>query len=398
MNKPPRFPSRQLILSLVWLVLCVNLMAAHCAGPMPPLPAPPAGESLQIAVLSPTSGEMATFGRSLRNGIQLALDQWNQRGGARGARLEARLYPTDCTYNSGQQALRQAQADGIQLVIGPLCTEAALAAAVQADAAQLLLIAPTATHPLVTVSPQGQTRPTVFSTAMAPAWQGAAAARFARQQLQADTAALLTNSQDHYFAELARAFGQTFTATGGTIPYSAEVGPAPLDFSSHITASRQAGAQLIYLPATASAASTAATQLSQLAAGGPAAGLSLLGNDTWDAAVPVADGAEIYAPVHFTLLQPDESLQAWAELYRATYASTPDTLAALGFDAANLLAQALNQTADASPAQVAATLEKIEARGLGGPFRFDAQHTPQKPVPFIKTGQGERVFAGLVMP
>lgn len=399
MNNRPRSPHRQLIFSIAMLLLGLSLMAAQCGGSTPPLPTPLVNQPLPIAILAPASGELATFGRSLRNGVQLALDQWNQRGGVRNMRLEGRLYPTDCTFNSAQQALQKAQADGIQLVIGPLCTEAALGAAVQADAAQLLLITPTATHPLVTVTPQGQTRKTVFSAAMMPAWQAAASARFARQQLKADTAVLLFNSQDHYFASLAQNFNRTFTNSGGIIAYSAEIGSAPLDFSRHMSASRQAGAQFIYLPTTAATAGVAAAQLSQLSQTGQVTGLSLLGSDTWDSPqLEASTAATSYIPTHFTLLQPADSVQTWGALYKATYAVAPDTLAALGFDAANLLAQALNQSPDASPAQVAATLENIEAQGLTGPFRFDAQHTPLKPVPFLKIEQGQVSFAGLITP
>lgn len=402
MKNPPHLPQRQLILGIAALLLGLNLVAAQCAGPtppMPPLPPTPATSPLQIAILSPTSGELATFGRSLRNGVQLALDQWNQHGGANSTRLEARLYPTDCSYASAQQALQQAQADGIQLAIGPLCTEAALGAAVKADTAQMLLISPTATHPLVTVSAEGQTRKTVFATAVMSAWQGAASAQFARQQLRANAAALLFNPQDHYFSALADAFSRAFTAHGATIAYRADVGPATLNFTDHITASRQAGAQFIYLPTTAATASTAAAQLQQLAQTGQVTGLLLLGSDTWDTPqLEASTAAASYIPTQFTLLQPDQSVQAWATLYKATYAMAPDTLAALGFDAANVLAQALNQAPDATPAQVAATLETITARGLTGPYRFDAGHTPLKPIPFLKVEQGQFTFAGLVTP
>ncbi len=154
------------------IVVSILLLAAQCQSsfnsPLP-LPTPPSGTTIRIALLSPTTGELNTFGRLLRNGSIMAFDEWNERGGLLHHRIEWVIYDTRCQFDSARQTTEQVVADGFNLMIGPLCTESAIAAAIVAEQAGVLLISPTATHPLVTVDRQGHTRATVFR--VAETWQ-----------------------------------------------------------------------------------------------------------------------------------------------------------------------------------------------------------------------------------
>src|SRR6185295_7210124 len=74
----------------------------------PALPPPVTGPTLRIALISTTAGELATFGRTLRNGIMLAFDEWNSRGGVLGQKVEGIVYDADCTFGAAQRAAQQA--------------------------------------------------------------------------------------------------------------------------------------------------------------------------------------------------------------------------------------------------------------------------------------------------
>ncbi len=43
---------------------------------------------LKVALLAPFSGDTAAFGAPTRNGMQMAIDEWNQSGGQLGRRIE----------------------------------------------------------------------------------------------------------------------------------------------------------------------------------------------------------------------------------------------------------------------------------------------------------------------
>lgn len=358
---------------------------------LPPLPLPPSGPTLRIALLSPSSGELATFGREVRNGSILAFDEWNNRGGVLGRRIEWTIYDTDCTFEEARQAAQQAVADGFQFIIGPLCSDTAIAAAEVAEAQGVLLLAPTATHPLVTVNGQGQTRPTVFRASYAAPYQAQAAASFAVEKLGKRRAALFFDPGDDYSAALGKTFSAEFTAQGGEIVYEFPYSPADTDFTAALQAAVEAGAEMFYLPAPVAVVNRVAGQLSATQP------LLLLGSDSWDAPGLDLAGAEgNYFTRHFFLDEHRPAVQAWADAYKAAYAVAPDTLAALGYDAAAILMKAIEEAGSAEVRLVADALAQGQFEAVTGPISFDGQHNPVKPVPVVQVKEGKTIFVGYV--
>jgi branched-chain amino acid transport system substrate-binding protein len=381
-----------LTLSLLALIPRCNRSGAAGENSFPPLPQPPTGPSLGVALLSPSSGELATFGRALRNGSILAFDEWNSRGGVLGRRIEWTVYDTDCAFDQAQQVTQQAVADGFQFIIGPLCSEAAIAAAEAAEANGVLLLAPTATHPLVTVNGRGQTRATVFRASYVYPFQGQAAARFAVETLGKRRAALLLDPSDDYSAALGNAFAAEFIAQGGEIVYQGTYTPADTNFTPVLQAAAQARADMIYLPAPVAVVNRLAAQWQQLPQR-----LTLLGSDSWDA--PELDLAAVegsYFTRHFFLDEHRPVIQAFADTYKASYAVAPDTLAALGYDAAAVLMAAVEQAGTMEVKRVAETLEQGRFETVTGPISFDRQHNPVKQVPVVQVKEGELISAGYV--
>ncbi|NJN98482.1 MAG: amino acid ABC transporter substrate-binding protein [Anaerolineales bacterium] len=212
--------------SLVAFLAQCNLSGAAGQNSQPPLPVPPSGPVLRLALLSPTSGELATFGRALRSGSILAFDQWNAQGGVLGRRIEWTVYEADCDFETARQAVEQILNDGLDFIIGPLCSEAAIAAAEAVEAKGALLVAPTATHPLVTVDGQGRTRPTVFRLSPVFQAQGQAAVRFAVESLNVRRAAILIDPNDDYSTALGQAFTAQLAMQGGQVVLSGQVYPS----------------------------------------------------------------------------------------------------------------------------------------------------------------------------
>lgn len=384
----------------LWLAASLAVLVAQCNGGLaapstPPLPTPP-GPVLRLALLTPTSGEIATFGRTLRNGSLMALDEWNSRGGVLSQHLQAVDYDTPCDFEAARHATRQALTDGLQFMIGPLCSEAAIAAALTAQEGGALLIVPTATHPLVTVDSAGQTRPIIFRAAYGYARQGQAMAALAYTHLAARRAALLTLAGDDYSAALAKAFASAFESLSGQVVYQSTYPPGEADFKPLLQAAAQAGAEALYLPAPAQVVNGVVAQWREL---GLSTQLTLLGSDSWDA--PELDRAATegsYFPVHFLLKDNRPATQAWAEAYKAKYAVSPTTLAALGYEATSTLLAAIQQAGAVEVKAVAPVLAGGEFEGLSGPFTFDAQHNPLKPVPVVQLQGNQRSLVRYVSP
>jgi branched-chain amino acid transport system substrate-binding protein len=288
-------------LTLLLTLLTGMLFTAACNSQMPPLPDTPDTPDQYVAILSPTTGELATQGQSLRNGIQLAFDQWNRSDNAaeRGYQLTWRLYHTDCQYETAKQVTRQAIADGAQFIIGPICSEAAIAAAEEASTAQAILVVPTATHPLVTTDRNGNTRQTVFRVGYTALWQGESVARFSTTQ-NFQRAAILYSDQNRYSTNLAYAFQQSFEASGGTIVYTStlptdtsEIPAIPNSVNGHTP-------DIVYLPIEANQANQVVGLFTQT---NPTR--QILGCDMWDS--PDLDVSLMTGqlfPVQYTPLNP----------------------------------------------------------------------------------------------
>ncbi|HEX9921990.1 MAG TPA: ABC transporter substrate-binding protein [Anaerolineae bacterium] len=395
LRKLNRYPGGGLVL------FGIMLLAAQCQGPPTlPLPTPPTGSVIRIALLYPATGELATFGRMLQSGSSMAFDEWNSRGGLLGHRIEWAVYDTDCQFDTARQAVQQALDDGLHFIVGPLCSEAAIAAAGLAEAAQALMISPTATHPLVTVSGQGQTRSTIFRAAFAFPWQGEAAAHFAYETLEARKAALVADPTDDYAASLTDVFARTFEGLGGDIVYQAAPPSSEPDFSGILETIFVSQADIIYLPAMPAEANRFAsylTALRPLASAETSAAPILLGSDRWASGeLDLVALAGSYYTTHFVLEDPRPAVQSWREAYKSIYATEPNTLAALGYDAAMILATAIEQAGSFETTLVAQTLAEGNYAGVTGQISFDGSHNPSKPVPVVRIEAGQRKFMRLI--
>jgi branched-chain amino acid transport system substrate-binding protein len=124
-----------------------------------------------------------------------------------------------------------------------------------------------------------------------------------------------------------------------------------------------------------------------------------MGSDVWDNGALDLEALEgAYFVLHYSRETPGSAAKAWQERYLSAFAVEPDTLAALGYDAANLLASALEGAGSLSPDQVGRRLEAVEFEGVTGNWRFDIRHNPLKPVVVVRIDGAGIVFSGTSQP
>lgn len=390
-------PFRKWIQACFIAAIMTSTIATQCSSPMPPLPTEPTDAILRVALLAPTTGEMATFGRIAQSGITLAFDEWNKQGGAEGGRLEWVVFDAACDFETAQAATQQALEEGFEFFIGPICSEAALGAVRPMLSAHGLMISPTATHPLVTVDNQGQTHAMIFRGSYTYQRQAQAAVHFARNWLKVNKAALLAQPNDDYSAALTDSFAHHFATAGGEVVYRAVSSPNAKDFPEILTNIRQVGAELIYLPGPASVANQTAHRLRELglfnAASSAPPNLILLGSDSWESDdLDRIATHHSYFPVHFTATTDRPLAQDWIQRYKSANSVEPTTLAVLSYDAATILIEALARSGSFDPPVVAQVLEQNKFETITGPITFDRFHNPVKPIPFVQVQNESLVY------
>lgn len=381
-------------------IIYVTEVPLQTATPLPALPSlPPTAPStgslpLKIGLLAPLSGDVAVFGKTVEQGVLLAVEEWNARGGVLGRQIEVVSRDSRCNAAAAADAATQIiQTDGVQFIIGEVCSSASIPISDIAEREGVLQISPTSTNPAVTVDALGNTKSFIFRACFVDPYQGQAMARFALDTLKAQTAAVLLNPENDYVHNLARNFRDTFEAAGNPVLWQAYP-DGTVDFGPFLSVIQEEHPDVLYLP-------DYYLTVNFIAAQARARGMTviLLGGDGWDSADLDRQATEGgYYTNHYAADDPALVNQAWRQRFEARYATTPDAMATLGYEAATLLLSALAQAGADDPAQVAQTLAGMEVAGVTGAIRFDAEHNPLKEVKIFRVEADGVVFAASVRP
>ncbi len=300
--------------------------------------APADADTIKIGHYGSLTGSEATFGRSTSQGIRLAIKEFNAAGGLNGKQIELKEY--DTRGDAGEAKLsveRLVKADRVAAVLGEVASKLSLAGGPVCQEAGVPMISPSSTNPKVT-----QIGDYVFRVCFIDPFQGYAGAKFAREDLKAKTAAVLVDQAQAYAVGLADEFIKNFEKMGGSIATRQSYTGGAQDFTAQLTTIRSAHPDVIYIPGYYTDVGNIALQARKLGLTQP-----LLGGDGWDSeqlAKIAKDAIEgCYYTNHYAPDQPDARVQDFIEAYRAEFGSTPDGLAALGYDAAKILFDAMKR-------------------------------------------------------
>ncbi len=352
-------------------------------------------DPIKIAILAPLSGDVATFGQSTRDGVQLAIDEWNEQGGILGREIQAIVEDSQCNAEAAVSAANKViQQDGVEFIIGEVCSSASIPISEIAMANGVLQISPTSTNLSVTVSENGETKSLIFRACFIDAFQGLVAAKFARENLGAQTAAVLLDQGNDYVRGLAEVFIASFEEMGGEVVVRETYTGEDRDFSAIVTKVKDANPDVLYLPDYYSTVNLIAAQARERGVTAV-----MLGGDGWDSPdldEEVVEGG--FFTNHYSPDDPRPVVTDFVAKYRSVYGATPDALATLAYDAANILFQSIEQAGEANPEAVAATIASGEFPSVSGNISYDAQHNPIKAAVMLQVKGGEVVYMDTISP
>ncbi len=388
------------------LIFALALAAAFagCGTPPPPPPEPepptielPRGPKnpVSIAVIAPLSGPYARLGASERNGVALAVRLANQRGGLFNADVGLVVDDGACNELQGKAKAKWAiSVEEVRFIIGEICAESTVSASDLADEEGALMISPYSTDPRVTLRTDGDVKPFVFRTAMMPGLQGRIAARFARDTLEKESAAIIFNRDSAYSRELAQAFVSRFTELGGKIAAMQDYSAEQVDYTDSLKVIGASRAEVLYIPDEPRFVNRIAALAGKLDLEA-----ILIGGDRWESGgLALAEVEGAYFTTQFTALDERPIIREWVAEYGRTYGSPPDAAACLSFDAALVLLAAIQAAGTSDAGLVRDALEKGAWTAVNGPISFDGEHNPVKPGAVMQVKKGKVVFAGSAAP
>ena len=353
-----------------------------------------AGGDILIGAVAPKSGEAATFGQSTEDGVRLAIEQANAAGGLLGGR-EIRLISEDDKGDpvTGKIAFsRLIERDRVCAVIGSVMSKVSIAGADVAEKSHVPMISSASTNPLVTVGKRY-----VFRACFIDPFQGKVMAKFAYDTLGARKAAVLYDSSNDYNKGLAEVFRDVFTGLGGQVAAFESYPERSIDFRPQLTKIQPAAPDVIFMPNYYNDVALQAKQAREI-------GIKavLLGGDGWDSPELVKAAGEAveggYFSNHFTRESDNPSVKAFVEAYEKRYGRPPDALASLGYEAAQILLDAIKRAGSDAPDKIRDAMEKSNVETITGRITFDETHNPLKAAAIVKIEKGQQRFQAWVKP
>jgi branched-chain amino acid transport system substrate-binding protein len=351
-------------------------------------------DDIPVGEFASLTGGNATFGQSAHDGTALAIDELNANGGELGRKLQ--LITEDDRSTSGEPAnivRKLISSDKVVAVLGEVASSKSLEAAPICQSSHIPMISPASTNPKVT-----EVGDYVFRVCFIDPFQGTVMAKFALNTLLAKRVAILTDVKQDYSQGLAQYFKEYFTSHGGQITSEKSYSSGDKDFRAQLTAMKGDKPDAIFVPGYYTEVGLIARQARSLGIKAP-----LLGGDGWDSPelVPIGGSAleGDYFSNHFSTQNQSEVVQGFIKKYQAKYGAMPDAMAALGYDSADILADAIKRagTTEGDKLRDAIAATK-DFQGVTGQITLDANRNASKPAVILEVKDKVFKYIATVQP
>jgi branched-chain amino acid transport system substrate-binding protein len=192
-------------------------------------------KKIKIGVILPLTGDAASYGYSLKNGIEtgFALDSANVSLIYEDSKADSRL--------AVSAANKLIEVDKVDLLLGPFTSSEVLAVAPIAEKNKIVLIAPTASSPAITKAGDY-----IFRITPSDNYDGKIMSYFLINKLKIKDSSVLFVNND-YGIGVATVFEENYKKLGGTINSSFSYDPNIKDFKSVITKIKNSKSSSVYL-------------------------------------------------------------------------------------------------------------------------------------------------------
>jgi branched-chain amino acid transport system substrate-binding protein len=340
------------------------------------------------------SGRTSSFGRSTKNGVEMAADEINKAGGINGRMVQIITEDDQGEPNKAATVVSKLiNQDKVQALLGEVASSNSLAAAPKAQEAKVPMISPSSTNPAVT-----QVGDYIFRVCFIDPFQGEVMAKFSANNLKAKRAAILYDFNSDYSRGLYQFFKRSFTSQGGQIVSEQSYTQGDRDFSGQLTAIRAANPDVIYVPGYYGEVGVISNQTKQLGIKAP-----LLGGDGWDAPqLWQLGGASLngnYISNHYSVDDPSPAIQKFVADYKGRFNISPDALAALGYDSMKVLADAIKRAGGTENTKLRDAIAQTQKfPGVTGMISIDKDRNAVKPAVVLKLQDSKFVYETTIAP
>lgn len=357
------------------------------------------GDTIKIGANLELSGGVASYGQSLGEGLNLALEEINKEG-VNGKKFEVvKVDNKSDAAEAASSALKLISKDKVVTLVGAATSTNTLSQVKIAEKNKIPLVTPTGTNPDIT-SKDGKVNDFVFRTCFIDPFQGTVAANFASKELKSKNAAIFIETSSDYSKGLAKAFEESYGKNGGKIAAKEAYVKGDTDFRATLTRIKAANPDFVFLPGYYEEVGLIIKQAREIGLNVP-----FMGGDGWDSPklVEIAGAKALnntYITNHYSAEDKDPKVQKFVSAFKAKYqGKAPDGFAALGYDTGYLLADAVKRAGDVDPVKIKDALASTKDLELvSGKITIDAQHNPVKSAAILEYKDGKQTFKMKVNP
>lgn len=334
---------------------------------------------LFIGGSGPLTGDYATYGTSVENGANIAVEEINDAGGVYGYKLKLVYEDDQADPQQAVQAYASLMDDGMHVTLGGTTSSACVAVSEEANKDNLLMVTPTATQDEATQYPGG------FRVCFMDPDQGTYAARFIKENNVGEKVAVLYDKSNDYSTGVYENFKVEAEKVGlEIVETQAFTNQSNTDFSVQLQAVKNSGADLLFLPIYAQEAAYVLTQ-----ANSASLDITFFGVDGLDGVIEKIGESNLTLTEDVMLLTPfvatsqEENVVSFVTKYKERHGQTPDQFAADAYDAIYTIAEAFKtagvETDDEQfNEKMIATMTQITVKGVTGTMQWTEDGEPEK--------------------
>jgi len=355
-----------------------------------------AADEVIIGVFEPMTGPMAAGGQQTVEGINLAIEQTTE---VLGRPIKVVLVDNKSEkVESANAVARLIEYEKVVAIVGSYGSGNTIAGGEVANTAGVPVVGCSPTNPLVTLG-----KPYVFRACFIDPFQGAVMANFAVTELKAKTAVIIQDISNDYSVGLSSFFRDAFIkltgdpkSVAGVISYQT----GDQDFTAQLTYAAGKKPDVVFVPA--GQYGDGALIIKQ----GKEMGITgiFLGGDTWEAPEFIEVGGKAvegsYYSTHFDASAvTTKAAEKFNKDFQAKYNRPPSAFAALGFDAFNMVIDAIKRAGSADPKAIRDALAETKGfEGVTGIITLDINGDAVKDAIIRKVENGEFKYMTTVHP
>ncbi len=347
-------------------------------------------DKVVLGTMGPLTGENAIYGITTSNGIKLAIEQ---KQTVLGKPVELLSVDDKADQTEAVKAYNKfVNNDGVVGIVGATTSGAALSVAVTSAKDNTPIITPTGTVPEITTSGDN-----IFRACYTDPKQGEIMAKFAYDSLGFTKVAIMENTDSSYSSGLTESFTREFIELGGEIVSNEGYTGADKDFKVQLTKISATNPEALFIPDYYTQAYLIASQAKDIGL----KDITLLGGDGWDGMHTIFEKDEngeikdasiiegAYFCSHYSMDDTEPQVQSFVEGYRAKYGEDPTAFAALGYDGANIMMNAIETAGSTDSQAIIDAIKNTEYKGVTGNITFDENGDPIKGVSILKIENGK---------